>query len=514
MGGAAAAAGPAEGRLEARPFARLLVDLCAAGASGTLALEGPGRTRARVAWLRGMPVACEVEPPGPGLVALLRERGRIAEIDAARARAACEARGVPEEAALLALRVVPARELVLARRELLVQRLCGLGRLETGAYRFDPQAEAPAGSEALRVDPLPVAQRIVTQEWRPDRLLAELDGRLRAYPRPGPTYQALLARLEPGPPLDALRAGLDGTRTAWELLSTTAERSRIALLWVLEASGALAWSETPVAAAGDAAEGVAGDGAASQEVDGAQGAEPIIEIEVAGDARAVAGAAAAASEGAAAAEDPRAQALREEIDARRRQIGELDHYALLGVARNTSAADLKRAFLKTAKRFHPDAVARLGLDALKREANELFAAITRAHEVLSDPERRREYDAALDGHVQVDADRVAQAETLYRKAELLMRAGQFRQALDLAQGAVALWPEDAAYQGALGWCLFKKTPPDTPRAREHLQRAVELDPQDAVAHLRLAVVLRHAGDDAGAARHTAHARALDPHARA
>jgi tetratricopeptide (TPR) repeat protein len=133
--------------------------------------------------------------------------------------------------------------------------------------------------------------------------------------------------------------------------------------------------------------------------------------------------------------------------------------------------------------------------------------------VLSDASRRREYDAQLAGHVQIDADRVAQAETLYRKAELLMRAGQFQAALDLAQGAVALWSEDAAYQGALGWCLFKKTPPDPARAREHLGKAVALDPRDAVAHLRLGIVLRAAGDAAGAARAAARGRDLDPKAR-
>jgi curved DNA-binding protein CbpA len=175
---------------------------------------------------------------------------------------------------------------------------------------------------------------------------------------------------------------------------------------------------------------------------------------------------------------------------------------------------VKRAYLKAAKRFHPDALSRLGLEALKREANELFAAITRAHEVLSDAARRREYDAALAGHVQVDADRVAQAETLYRKAELLMRAGQFQAALEFAQGAVGLWSEDSAYQGALGWCLFKKTPPEPERAREHLERAVALEPRDAVAHLRLGVVLRAAGDAAGATRATTRGRDLDPKARA
>jgi tetratricopeptide (TPR) repeat protein len=282
----------------------------------------------------------------------------------------------------------------------------------------------------------------------------------------------------------------------------------VAALWVLDACAALDWSET--ACAPPPPEGEAPPPPARDE-------GPEIEIEVVGGPLAAPAAGAASPAQAAraeASEDARAAELREEIADKRRRLAELDHYSLLGVETTASVAVLKRAYLKAAKRFHPDALSRLGLDDLKREANELFAAITRAHEVLSDADRRREYDAALEGHVQVDADRVAQAESLYRKAELMMRAGQFTGALDLVQAAVTLWPEDAAYQGALGWCLYKKVPPDEARAREHLEKAVALDAQDAVAHLRLAIVLKAAGDSAAAARLTARARQLDPKARA
>ncbi|HEX2484343.1 MAG TPA: DnaJ domain-containing protein [Myxococcota bacterium] len=513
----AAATGPPvpTGRLEARPVPRLLVELAAAGATGTLVLEGPGRERARVAWLRGMPVDCACEPAAPGLIDFLRERGAIDAATAGRARAARETQSISEEAALLSLRAVAPRDLVLARKDLLARRLVSLARLEAGAFRFEGDTSAPAGSEPLRIDPLPVVQRMLATEWRPDRLLGDLEGRLRAYPRPGTDFERAAARLERGAGVDALLGALDGSQTAWALLGATGDRSRIAALWVLDACGALAWSETPAAAAGDAA-GESGDASAAA-AGGATPAsdEPLIEIEVAHRPARTADVEAAASRAARAAKDDAlAAALEAEIAERRSRLDELDHYALLGVARGAAAADVKRAYLKAAKRFHPDALSRLGLEALKRDANELFAAITRAHEVLSDPARRRDYDASLDGHVQIDADRVAQAEVLYRKADLLMRAGQFQQALELAQGAVALWAEDAAYQGAYGWCLFKKNPPDPARALEHLQRAVALDPRDAVAHLRLGIVLREAGDAAGATRATANARALDPKARA
>jgi len=494
------------GRLDETPLPRLLLELATAGHTGELGLAR-GRERARIAWLRGMPVACELEPAGPGLAELLVERGLLSAKDAERASSARAARGGVEEAALLGLGVVAPKDLVIARRELLVRRLVGLGRLEAGEFRVAREPAPPAASNPLRVDPLPVVQRILAACWRPDRLLADLEPRLRLFPRPGAACAQLLGRLDPAGGVDVLAGSLDGGRSLWALVASTAELPRVAALWVLEVCGALEWSDVACAPAAAPAEA----GAPPRD----EG--PEIEIEVVGGAPAPRAAAEAGGDRAArdeASEDARAAELRAEITDKRKRLAELDHYSLLGIERNAPAGQLKRAYLKAAKRFHPDALSRLGLEDLKRDANELFAAITRAHEVLSDAERRREYDAALEGHGQVDADRVAQAESAYRKAEMMMRAGQFAGALDLAQAAVTLWPEDAAYQGALGWCLYKKTPPDEARARQHLEKAVALDPQDAVAHLRLGIVLKSIGDAAGAARATARARQLDPKARA
>jgi tetratricopeptide (TPR) repeat protein len=503
--GGSEADAPRAGRLEVTTLPRLLLALAAAGHTGELSLAA-GRERARIAWLRGRPVSCEREPPGLGLIDLLGERGGLGEADAARARATCASKGCAEEAALLALGVVGARDLVLARRALVERRLVALGRMQTGEYRA-AEGAPPAAGEPFSVDPVPLVQRLLAAHLRPDQLLADLEGKLTRYPEPSAAFEALVARLEPGPSLEDLTRRLDGTQNAWTLIATTTDADRIAALWLLDAGGALDWRDAPVVREAPASVEEAPPAPVSN--------EPEIEIEVVGGAAPGERAASEARpEVKAAASDARSAALRSEIAEKRGRLGELDHYGLLGVERNSPPAVLKRAYLTAAKRFHPDALSRLGLDELKRDANEIFAAITRAHEVLSNPERRREYDAALDGHVQVDAERVAQAEGLYRRAEMMMRAGQFAGALELAEGAVRLWPEDPAYQGALGWCLYKKNPPDEARAREHLEKALALDPREAVVHLRLGIVLKALGDAAGAARASARGRQLDPKARA
>src|SRR2546428_10020129 len=63
-----------------------------------------------------------------------------------------------------------------------------------------------------------------------------------------------------------------------------------------------------------------------------------------------------------------------------------DYYALLGVPREASEADIKKAYRRLAMEYHPD---RNGGD---KAAEEKFKQITEAYEVLRDPDKRAAYD--------------------------------------------------------------------------------------------------------------------------
>jgi curved DNA-binding protein len=64
----------------------------------------------------------------------------------------------------------------------------------------------------------------------------------------------------------------------------------------------------------------------------------------------------------------------------------IDYYKVLGLDKNASADDIKKAYRKLARKHHPD------LNPNNEEAKKIFQQINEANEVLSDPDMRRKYD--------------------------------------------------------------------------------------------------------------------------
>src|SRR5215475_7822202 len=64
----------------------------------------------------------------------------------------------------------------------------------------------------------------------------------------------------------------------------------------------------------------------------------------------------------------------------------IDYYKVLGLDKNATQEEIKKAYRNLARKHHPD------LNPNDKEAHKRFQQINEANEVLSDPEKRKKYD--------------------------------------------------------------------------------------------------------------------------
>ena len=77
-----------------------------------------------------------------------------------------------------------------------------------------------------------------------------------------------------------------------------------------------------------------------------------------------------------------------------------DYYEVLGVDKGASEGDIKKAYRKAAMKYHPDKFANAS-DAEKKDAEEKFKEINEAYQILSDPQKKQQYDQF--GHAAFEA---------------------------------------------------------------------------------------------------------------
>ncbi len=166
---------------------------------------------------------------------------------------------------------------------------------------------------------------------------------------------------------------------------------------------------------------------------------------------------------------------------------DIDYYALLGVARDASEAEIRERFRTLAREAHPDRAPA----AKKAQAESKFQELTEAVNVLTSPERRRGYDfdlAAAAG-MSGDADMVAQnylgqGIAAYKERKFTEAAGNF-------QLAVGRNPKDVKAQHYLG--LASARAGDVRTAVKAIEAALALEPHNGGLLKDAGAIFRQAG---------------------
>src|SRR5690606_16233182 len=77
------------------------------------------------------------------------------------------------------------------------------------------------------------------------------------------------------------------------------------------------------------------------------------------------------------------------------RLSDLDHFQVLGVPMSADRAQIKRAYFSMIGTFHPDTYFGKQLGSFTKRMERIFQRLTEAHDVLSNPQARQEYEAYL-----------------------------------------------------------------------------------------------------------------------
>ena len=184
-----------------------------------------------------------------------------------------------------------------------------------------------------------------------------------------------------------------------------------------------------------------------------------------------------------------------------------DFSGLLGVAPGADPGEVRRAYYRTVRRFHPDRFREGPLAALHREIEQAFRLVHEAHQILTDPRARRRWEKARQAPPAVDPRSAARA-TL-RRARELAAAGRRVDAVAQLEKAARAAPDDPDVELNLA-VLLAGNPRRRPEAITTLRRLAGRYPSRTDVLGALALALARAGESAEAQRLAARALELDP----
>jgi tetratricopeptide (TPR) repeat protein len=207
-----------------------------------------------------------------------------------------------------------------------------------------------------------------------------------------------------------------------------------------------------------------------------------------------------------------AQFLRQEILDFYGRLRDSNHFEVLGIPPTARGTDVKAAFLRLAKRYHPDVHHDPALSDLQDKLETIFISVNEAHRVLSDPKGREAYRIQFDtpspevrevpsapakpAPVQKPdpASQAAHAEGLFRAGEERFQEAKYWEAMALLGEAVRVAEGRLRLRARLLLArAFLKHPEKEREAEKELQAVLEADPEHLDAHFHLGTIYKRRG---------------------
>ncbi len=180
-----------------------------------------------------------------------------------------------------------------------------------------------------------------------------------------------------------------------------------------------------------------------------------------------------------------------------RRIDWLTHYELLGIGAGATLEEIERAYFERSRSFHPDLHHRADLADCEKELSTVFERLKTAHDTLSDPAARAEYDAGLtapaDLAIDTTADpqaRVEMAAENYARARELIKQRDFHPAVEMLREAIHFVPDNAVYRFCLGQIELQNAN-WIERGLENLMEAARLEPKQQYLREAAQALQRH-----------------------
>lgn len=509
------------GNLRDTPFAVLLAELYRDKVDGALLLK-KDKLKKIVFTKNGYPVFVKSNLLNECLGKVMVREKMISDRECEESITKMKEAGRQQGTVLIEMGCISPHNLQYALQLQLEVKLYDLFGWEDGEFQFNPKSSVPPVTVSLDASTAAVIYEGIRRKYKLDRLREALDDQLDFYVVPHPDPMFRFQDMDLDEDEEAFVERLRGDRTLREILDLGLDKERVyRIVYALFCAGMITLEPEPSAEASecvqdsdsappaDAAsleqEETASPGSASvpatgQAADGPPPVPPPVRERAKGRLAEHGGVPVpvlSAGESPGAKLSPEERSLREELAERAVEMKKQDYFEVLGVSKNASKAEIKKAYFALAKQYHPDRMSGTASAEIRNLADEIFNIISSAHDVLADDARRDMYmDEISHGtkrDVSSEVSKILSAEGLFQKGEIALRKREYEQARNMFAEAVDLCPDEGEFHAYLGWAMFQSDPKneETVRsARDQLNQAISLNSKVDKAYLFLGYIYK------------------------